>query len=186
MPLPLMKNYDFNRWVISDTHFFHKNIVKYSQRPENHDDLMFDNWNNTVGTEEKVLHLGDLALGKKEDLILLSGLNGRKELLLGNHDRRGVKIYEEIGFHVLKRSFRASYKGREIVFTHRPEDASIDKLHPKKKENVLVVHGHIHRGMHREGVKGGNFINLSVEEINYTPQWLPDVLDKAILRSSSS
>ena len=52
-------------WIISDTHFFHENIGRYCNRPENWQELIFKNWNELISPNETVLHLGDFALGKK-------------------------------------------------------------------------------------------------------------------------
>lgn len=81
-------NLTLNTWIISDTHFFHKNIGKYCNRPENWQDLIVKNWNDLISPSEPVLHLGDFALGKKINFELLTSmLNGRLFLIRGNHDR---------------------------------------------------------------------------------------------------
>ena len=50
-------------FVTSDTHWFHNNIIKYSNRPWEDVDLMSEalirNWNNVVGEKDIVYHLGD-------------------------------------------------------------------------------------------------------------------------------
>ena len=52
-------------WFISDTHFSHANIVRYSKRPftdvETHDQVLIDNWNRHVGQGDDVYFLGDFA-----------------------------------------------------------------------------------------------------------------------------
>ena len=71
-----------NTWIISDMHFFHENIGRYCNRPENWQELIIKNWNDLISSDEIVLHLGDFALGKKSNFELLTGMvNGR---LLGN------------------------------------------------------------------------------------------------------
>lgn len=80
------------RFFTSDTHFGHKNIIKYCERPfsdyEVMDSQLIKNWNSVVGDTDVVYHLGDLALGPSErwDWILKS-LNGYKVFVVGNHDR---------------------------------------------------------------------------------------------------
>ena len=54
-------------WLVSDTHFFHANIAEYCSRPDGWQDLIIENWNHFIQLEDVVFHLGDLALGKKED-----------------------------------------------------------------------------------------------------------------------
>ena len=75
-------------WIISDIHFFHENIGRYCNRPENWQELIIKNWNDLVSQDETILHLGDFALGKKSNFEALIGiLNGRLSLIQGNHDR---------------------------------------------------------------------------------------------------
>jgi len=59
-------------WIISDTHFFHENIGRYCNRPENWQELIFKNWNDLISPDGTVLHLGDFVLGKKSNFELLT------------------------------------------------------------------------------------------------------------------
>ena len=95
-----------NTWFISDSHFFHNNIIKYCNRPfksvEEMNMKMIESWNSVVKKNDIVWHLGDFALGpnqKKTIPELVSKLNGRINLVLGNHDHNAVKFYYDAGFH---------------------------------------------------------------------------------------
>lgn len=75
----------------SDNHWFHKNIMKYSNRPftsvEDMTQKMIKLWNKRVNPEDTVYHLGDFAFGRIEKIEeLLKQLNGRKRFINGNHD----------------------------------------------------------------------------------------------------
>jgi len=68
-------------FIISDTHFHRENIIKYYNRPfksvEEMDKEMIKRWNNKVGKEDVILHLGDFALGSEKEVKELKGsLNG--------------------------------------------------------------------------------------------------------------
>ncbi len=80
------------RFFTSDTHFGHKNIIAYSDRPfrdfDEMDWKMVANWNERVGPTDVVYHLGDVAMGLTDRWdAILKALNGYKVLVVGNHDR---------------------------------------------------------------------------------------------------
>lgn len=66
--------FDDQTWIISDTHFFHTNIGQYCDRPDGWQETIIENWNRYINPEEVVFHVGDLALGKKDDLEVLASL----------------------------------------------------------------------------------------------------------------
>ena len=95
-------------YVISDTHFGHKNIIEYCNRPfksvEEMDLHMITQWNKTVTDNDIIIHLGDFAFGTSEEIRnYASQLNGKKILVQGNHDRKGVGFFEGCGFTVWKK-----------------------------------------------------------------------------------
>ena len=68
-------------WFTADTHFFHRNIIKYSRRPfatpRDMNRHIVDTWNAQVGKEDRVYHLGDVSFGGlSETFRLLAELNG--------------------------------------------------------------------------------------------------------------
>lgn len=83
---------NMNTYFVSDTHFFHANILKYCNRPfANVDEMnrvMVENWNRVVGKNDIVYHLGDFAFADHQKTCsILDKLNGSITLILGNHDR---------------------------------------------------------------------------------------------------
>jgi len=77
----------------SDQHFFHKNIIKYANRPfgsvkEMHE-IIIKNHNNTVCKNDTVIHCGDFSFGNKEKTYreIISRLNGKNIFLKGDHDK---------------------------------------------------------------------------------------------------
>lgn len=152
-------------WLISDTHFYHENIIEYTGRPFK--DAMTMNlalkehWNSTVAPEDKVYHLGDVYMGarginRKEIEGFLSSLNGHKRLILGNHDAGHD--------HVLQRIFEKIYlirwfKEYNVVLSHIP-------MHQDSiKKGYVNVHGHIHE----KPSPPGPYKNVSVEWTAYRP-----------------
>jgi calcineurin-like phosphoesterase family protein len=93
----------------SDTHWYHKNIIKYSNRPyanvEEMNEALVTNWNNRVKKTDVIFHLGDFGFAHVTQLqAVAQRLNGHKFLILGNHDHAkdfynvfsGVDHYLEI------------------------------------------------------------------------------------------
>lgn len=83
-------------WFTSDHHFGHKNIIEFSKRPfANADEMnaeMVKRWNEKVGQDDLVYHLGDFALmssGKVRQLR--AQLNGRICLITGNHESSALE-----------------------------------------------------------------------------------------------
>lgn len=79
-------------WFTSDTHYYHKNIIKYSNRPYKHVDEMnealIENYNKRVQKGDTCYHLGDFGFADKDKLHrVVQRLHGQKHLILGNHDR---------------------------------------------------------------------------------------------------
>lgn len=77
----------------SDTHFGHANVIRYSNRPfkdvQDMNEGMIKLWNETVKPDDVVWHLGDVGFMLDEPLrIILRRLNGHKNLILGNHDKK--------------------------------------------------------------------------------------------------
>lgn len=86
------------KWFTSDTHFGHKGILKWGQETrgvfsstEEHDAALVAAINGCVDKEDDLYILGDFAFLKpKAAAAILSQLNGRKHLIVGNHDSDGI------------------------------------------------------------------------------------------------
>lgn len=75
----------------SDTHFYHRNIIDFCNRPARDVDEMNDKliylWNSKIKPTDEVYHLGDFAFcGIQKFLPILEQLNGVKHWIVGNHD----------------------------------------------------------------------------------------------------
>ena len=93
-------------FLIGDCHFGHRNIIKYCNRPfKNTEDMteqLIKNWNSAVGANDIVYVVGDFALCGKQNIIEIGQrLNGRKRLILGNHDQASINTYREAGFEFI-------------------------------------------------------------------------------------
>lgn len=163
-------------WIVSDTHFFHKNIVEYEpsrkQLEPDHNQFMLKAWQDTVQEHDTIIHLGDIAMGKPEQLIEIApNLPGRKLLLMGNHDRRSKKFYRQLGFEVIP-EFTIKYGKWNILFSHYPDDQKEFIKYP----NHLNIHGHVHSQTRTEQ----KLINVSAEVQNFTPQPVTKIITDRI------
>ncbi len=86
----------------ADTHFGHGGALGLYRRPfpsvAAMDAALAARWNEVVGPEDEVWHLGDFALNRSvaEVAALLDGLHGRKHLVTGNND--GPAVTEQPGW----------------------------------------------------------------------------------------
>lgn len=154
-------------YLIADTHFNHKNVIEYCNRPfkdvEEMNEIMIKNWNEVVGEDDIVFHLGDFCfseyiegLSYKDRYIktaneLLDKLNGRKYLIRGNHDPRWGVI-DKCHWEDAYREFIIS---DEYVLTHRPIDT-----------DLINIHGHVHDKM---PFNYDDSFNVSVDVIGFRP-----------------
>lgn len=108
----------------ADWHLGHENVIKFSSRPfKNADEMaegLIKRYNSRVEEEDICYFLGDFSMANVEDSkTYLSRLNGRKILILGNHDRGSAGMYK-MGFDaVLYRADLIIAKER-VTLTHCP------------------------------------------------------------------
>jgi calcineurin-like phosphoesterase family protein len=139
-----------NHYFTSDNHFFHTNIIKYSNRPfANVDDMneqMIQRWNDIVNHEDIVWTLGDFSFAKIDKTIqILSRLNGQKSIVFGNHDQeiqknrkqllelglfKEMRDYKELKidgehlclFHFAGRTWNKAHRGSWSLWGHTHND----------------------------------------------------------------
>lgn len=146
-------------WVISDTHFGHTNIIRYADRPADHEWRMIEAWAERVAPADTILHLGDLCLCGREKMAgIVELLPGRKLLVRGNHDRRSDGWYAQMGFTVIAPP-TLEVCGWTVRLTHVPDPTLV--RHPRH----LNVHGHIHTEVHPDR----RLVNVAVEQTGYAP-----------------
>lgn len=166
-------------FFVSDTHFGHVNILTFEARNRpfrdirEHDEELVQRWNAVVGPRDKVWHLGD-AVMPKSALPTLGRLNGRKRLILGNHDRHPqaeyLKYFEGVHGCVVWH--------RDVALTHVPIHPSC--LAPRWRVNI---HGHLHSRyiLDENGVRDPRFVNAAVEQWGLAPVAADDI---PVLRES--
>jgi calcineurin-like phosphoesterase family protein len=107
----------------SDTHFGDRRALRFDRRPfaglAEHDQALVERWNEIVGPHDEVWHLGDFALGPPAERIaaLLTSLNGRKHLIIGNNDS-GTTL--QAGWASVAHYAEIVADGRPLVLCHYP------------------------------------------------------------------
>ena len=176
-----------NIWFTSDHHWNHANFLFFKDEGGERirkefdsviemDEAMIERWNDRVGQHDIVYHLGDVCFGRVDRFNeIVSRLNGRKRLVMGNHDRYDIGSYAK---HFLirpsGRHFGNDMTGCDISFlvSHIP-------LHPDSVRNshttgpVFNLHGHLHRKK-----LDGPYLNVCVENTDYAPISMEEVVNR--------
>lgn len=105
-------------FIITDTHFYHHNMLKLCGRPPGFSELIMENWRRDVRPGDLVIHLGDISWTND---TYMESLPGTKILVRGNHDNRSNAYYLEHGFSFVCNSFTLRANGMDILFTHMPK-----------------------------------------------------------------
>lgn len=174
----------------ADLHIGHQNVIKYCNRPfgsvEEMNETIIDNWNAVVGPDDTVMVLGDVCMGKiAETLPLCELLQGRKILVLGNHDRPWIgnkkagdwrRRYEDVGFELVDSWDSLILVDEEHDFAQYvrvchfpyegdsgPEDRYLE--HRIADDGGWLLHGHVHDAWKVRGRQ----INVGVDVWDFTP-----------------
>ena len=153
-------------FAIADLHFGHKNIIKYCNRPfadtDEMDRALIKNWNETVSNNDTVLVLGDVGFGSKEYIAcLIKQLNGKKFLIMGNHDNWSEQTYRDMGFHTVSR-FPILWNDFYLL-SHAP-------LILSETTPYFNLYGHVHDDSRYVDTASSKCV--SVERIGYRPFFL--------------
>lgn len=161
-------------FVTADLHFGHNAILKYENRPFADTDIMdkklIENWNSVVGKNDKTFVLGDVSFHNKETTEhIIKQLNGRKILIMGNHDKnRSINWWMDCGFDEVYR--HPIIYENFTVMSHEPPEYYNDAT------PFIYLYGHVHSSeMYRTCTK--QTACACVERWNYKPVLLSKVYD---------
>jgi calcineurin-like phosphoesterase family protein len=163
------------RFFVSDHHFGHGRIIEYTDRPFGSpgemDDAMLDRHYETVGADDVLVHLGDVAMDMRDGRETVEYFQrlGGDVLVRGNHDV-GLDP-AEAPFPVLD-ACTLEADGYRFYCTHRPEDA------PEAWDG-WAIHGHEHDNHPEEFpflACEERRINVSVELLGYRPIRLAELI----------
>ena len=156
-------------YYISDLHLGDERIMKLCSRPFKSTGELFETlierWNAKVTDSDDVYILGDIANGSSELVkAFFSQVNGRKHLIVGNHDEKYVTAY------FLTKSFVSisglEYivdKGRKVLLCHYP---IMDWF--SGDEKIYLIYGHIHN---KNGENSGQMYRFMQAYYNNLPAY---------------
>ena len=191
------------KFFTSDQHFGHANILKYESknrinqwgRPfrsvDEMDEYLIDRWNESVNHTDEVYVLGDFSFKRSFMEEYLPLLNGRKFLIVGNHDpffkalagdnpsiiTDAVATARELGWADISLNQRIEIAGiGKVLMNHFPYQIQVtadtpeyelryQNLSPNRQGNESVLlHGHVHGRwkVKREQGKNKEFLMINV------------------------
>lgn len=153
----------------SDTHFNHFNIIRFSNRPfysvEEMDEILIQNWNNVVGKDDTIYHLGDFCLGDSKKY--LKRLNGNIVRIKGSHDRDMKSPYMKI---IQPEGLKDEYDNqRSIILCHYP----MRSWHLSHYASFMLF-GHHHGNLDPHGLS----FDVGVDTNDFYPYSLNDIENK--------
>lgn len=139
-----------NSFFIADLHIGHDNILKYDgdtrgkfNNVYEHNELILHNCNQVLNDNSDLYILGDVFFGSKDVNYAanwLDRLNGKKHLVLGNHDQ--LILFND----VLQKKFERIYSyleinfGKQLVCMFHYPIAEWNKCH----RDSWMLYGHLH------------------------------------------
>lgn len=169
-------------YFTSDLHFGHNKEFLYSSRGfnsiEKHNETVFNNINSLVTNEDDLYILGDLMLNDNEKgLELISKLNGKIHIILGNHDTDArQQLYKTLP-NVVEICYATilKYKKAHFYLSHYPTITANPIDDSPWHKNLISLFGHTHQQnnfyydnnpyMYHVGLDSHNCFPIEIEDI---------------------
>ncbi len=170
------------RLFTSDPHVGHilLSAIRGFASVEEHNEVIIERWNNTVGVKDTVFVAGDAVMGRRSiSLQLYTRMNGIKHLITGNHDdcwsghpnswaKHGE--YKKV-FASIQPFLQVTIDGQLVLISHFPYTA--DSIHrPQynqyrlRDEGNWLLHGHTHSSVRRTSARE---IHIGMDAWDLTP-----------------
>lgn len=172
-------------YFTSDLHLGHKNIIKLCNRPfesvEEMDSVLIDNFNKRVKKNDNVYIIGDLIWEGAFAENYLSKLNGKKFLIIGNHDAKWLKKGDyKSYFELITPYLEINSNGHIITLCHYP---MLEWKNSRKNGSTklgYLIYGHVHsniRELYGQLYCFNNALNAGVDINNYIPVTFQELLE---------
>jgi calcineurin-like phosphoesterase family protein len=181
----------------SDTHFGHANIILLSGRPfardlngtlgvfkagfpdiELHDETLIRNWNEVVGPDDEVWHLGDIFMGKKDPNFYFDRLNGHIHLITGNHDKKALSIRGRFASvdRVAEITVTEAGKKHDLFLSHYAH-----RVWNRSHHGVWHLYGHSHGSLPDD--PNSLSLDIGVDCWNFTPVSIGQIKARMALKT---
>ena len=151
-------------YFLSDLHLGHKNICKFRTdflSVEEHNALIKENYHRRVTKRDTVYFLGDVAFDVESLADVKTWVGAKKILIAGNHCLDHFKMKDLVEAYDEVYSLK---KYKEFWLSHAP-------IHPDELRGKVNIHGHTHY----HNIADDRYVNVSLENINFTPIELHEI-----------
>lgn len=181
-------------FITSDSHFFHKNIVKGISKWKNiefcrkfdtvdeHNELILNNINSSIQENDTLYHLGDFAFGgTKNYFIMREKINCKNiHLVLGNHDSYSNNPYDPEFNGKRTSSLFSSYQHYKEIFVNKTPiilfHYSINSWNHMSSGSIHLF-GHSHSLPENRFYNEGKSMDVGVDGNNFKPYSVDEIFD---------
>lgn len=156
---------DPREFIIGDNHFYDSNIINYCRDFASvleMNEYMVENWNSVVENNDTIFVLGDFFdfsnCTETQAIEILNRLNGRKILIVGNHDKGYEEFYRSNGVEVIDYTI---VKDGFWFLSHEP-------MFVTEAAPYANIFAHVHTNPMYRTVSSRSFC-ASAERHDYTP-----------------
>ena len=167
-------------FAVADLHLGHKNIMKFcpDSRPfssiEEMNEAIINRHNSLVSPEDTTYMLGDIAFcSGSEAARMLNRMNGKKILIIGNHDKANLK----------QPSFRAAFEDIYDYLEVKVNGVKVCMMHyplavwNERHYGSICTHGHVHG---KSSGVSGRIKDVGLDTNNCYPYRLEDVVKQML------
>lgn len=171
---------------ISDLHLGHLKTAHNRGFKDIEDMFLYmkNKWNKEVEVDDTVYILGDIAYENSKHYHLLDQLNGKKVIIMGNHDR-GKDVKELLKYvksieGPIKMRLNTKKGNKSFILSHHP-------IHISELYNNINIHGHTHEKFitkidwcyfdHVEKeILDDRYINVCCDVLDFTPLRIEELM----------
>lgn len=171
------------KFFTADTHFSHEKILRLANRPfanlKDMEDAIVTKWNKKIKKSDEVFIIGDFMYRGSgiEANRILKRLNGRKYLIIGNHEKYLKEPdFDRSLFVWIKYYYSFKENKQKYVLFHYPI-MEWDGYY----SGAIHLYGHVHGNNTDkfESLLGPKAINVGVDVNNFEPLSQIEILQRA-------